>query len=205
MASVALTDRQQALLDYLASFAAKRGYAPTLQEIAQAFGFSSLQGVKDHLKALERKGYVRRWPGRRRAIELVGKPKPFTNGIPVLGRVPAGTPQLALEQSDERLTLDTATLGPGRHFALQVKGDSMSHAGIHDGDYVIVRQQDTAEPGAIVVALLGEEVTVKYFRRRGGQLLLEAANPAYRPIPLRGHVPPPRILGRVVGLYRQFQ
>ncbi len=200
-----LTDRQQALLDYLASFVSKRGYAPSLHEIAHAFGFSSVQGVKDHLKALERKGYVRRRPGQRRAITLVGQPRSFANGIPILGRVPAGPPQLAVEQSDERLTLDTATLGPGRHFALQVKGDSMIHAGIHEGDYVLVRQQDTAEPGAIVVALLDEEATVKYLRRRRGQLLLEAANPAYRPIPLRGHVPPPRILGRVVGLYRQFQ
>src|SRR5437870_2519426 len=106
---------------------------------------------------------------------------------------------------DERLTLDTATLGPGRHFALQVKGDSMIHAGIHDGDYVLVRQQDTAEPGAIVVALLGDDATVKYLRRRGRQVRLEAANPAYRPIPLHGHVPAPRILGRVVGLYRTFR
>jgi len=205
MASLALTDRQQALLDYLASFMAKQGYAPTLQEIAQAFGFSSLQAVKDHLQALERKGYVRRWPGRRRAIALVSQLQSVAHGIPLLGRVPAGTPQLAVEQSDERLTLDAATLGPGRHFALQVKGDSMNHAGIHDGDYVLVRQQDTAEPGAIVVALLGEEATVKYLRRRGRQLILEPANPAYRPIPLHGYVPPPRILGRVVGLYRPFQ
>src|SRR5438093_1579080 len=171
----ALTDRQRALLDHLASFVAKRGYAPSLQEIAHAFGFSSLQGVKDHLKALERKGYVRRRPGQRRAITLMGQPRPFANGIPILGRVPAGTPQLALEQYDERLTLDTATLGPGRHFALQVKGDSMIHAGIHDGDYVLVRQQDTAEPGAIVVALLGDDATVKYLRRRGRQVRLEAA------------------------------
>ena len=161
MSLPALTDRQRALLDHLASFVAKRGYAPSLQEIAHAFGFSSLQGVKDHLKALE--------------------------------------------QYDERLTLDTATLGPGRHFALQVKGDSMIHAGIHDGDYVLVRQQDTAEPGAIVVALLGEDATVKYLRRRGRQVRLEAANPAYQPIPLHGHVPAPRILGRVVGLYRTFR
>ena len=205
MSLPALTDRQRALLDHLASFVAKRGYAPSLQEIAHAFGFSSLQGVKDHLKALERKGYVRRRPGQRRAITLMGQPRPFATGVPILGRVPAGTPQLALEQYDERLTLDTATLGPGRHFALQVKGDSMIHAGIHDGDYVLVRQQDTAEPGAIVVVLLGEDATVKYLRRRGRQVRLEAANPAYRPIPLHGHVPAPRILGRVVGLYRTFR
>src|SRR5438093_12776737 len=86
----ALTDRQRALLDHLASFVAKRGYAPSLQEIAHAFGFSSLQGVKDHLKALERKGYVRRRPGQRRAITLMGQPRPFATGIPILGRVPAG-------------------------------------------------------------------------------------------------------------------
>src|SRR5207245_9603346 len=97
------------------------------------------------------------------------------------------------------------TLGPGRHFALQVKRDSMIHTGIHDGDYVLVRQQDTAEPGAIVVALLGEDATVKYLRRRGRQVRLEAANPPYRPLPLHGQMPAPRMLVRVVGLYRPFR
>src|SRR3989442_7286960 len=161
----ALTDRQRALLDHLASFVAKQGSAPSLQEIAHAFGFSSLQGVKDHLKALERKGYVRRRPGQRRAITLMGQPRPFANGIPILGRVPAGTPQLALEQYDERLTLDTATLGPGRHLALHGEGDSMIHARIHDGDYVLVRQQDTDQPCALVVSLLRDDATFQYRRR----------------------------------------
>src|SRR5438132_13652973 len=121
----ALTDRQRALLDHLASFVAKRGYAPSLQEIAHAFGFSSLQGVKDHLKALERKGYVRRRPGQRRAITLIGQPRPFANGSPSLGRVPAGTPQLALVHDDERPTFGNTTLGSGRHLRLNVMGVHM--------------------------------------------------------------------------------
>ncbi len=205
MAPVPLTSRQQAVFRYVKTFMSDRGYAPTLDEMARALGLASLQGVKDHLSTLERKGYVQRVPGQRRAIKLLTHDSPSTEGIPILGRVAAGKPRLAVEHHEGMLALDKATLGPGTHFALQVRGDSMIEAGIHDGDYVIARRQETADPGAIVVVLLGDEATVKYLRRRGRQLLLEAANPAYRPIPLRGHVPPPRILGRVVGLYRPFQ
>src|SRR5207244_12440941 len=118
----ARSDRHRALPDHRACTVAQRGHAPPLQEIAHALGVSSLQRVKHHLKALERKGYVRRRPGQRRAITLMGQPRPFATGIPILGRVPAGTPQLALEQYDERLTLDTATLGPGGQLAVQVEG-----------------------------------------------------------------------------------
>jgi repressor LexA len=192
------------LLQVIEEIQAKRGYAPSLHELAQAMGITSLQGVKDHLAALERKGYVRRTPGRRRAIEVIQRLVPLEGSLPILGRVAAGRPLLAVENREGTLSLSTEMLGTGEHFALRVQGDSMIEAGISDGDYVIVRQQETANPGEIVVALLGEEVTVKRLRKKGATLFLEAANPTYAPIPLTGSSVTPRILGTVVGLYRNF-
>jgi repressor LexA len=202
MSLLPLTSRQERLLRFIETSLAKQGYVPTLQEMAQAMDIASLQGVKDHLAALERKGYLRRAPGRRRAIEVVHPLEPSAGSMPILGRVAAGQPLLAVENQEGTLTLGPAMLGGGTHFALQVQGDSMIDAGIQAGDYVIVRQQDTADPGDIVVALLGEEATVKRLSKQGKAFFLQAANPAYTPIPLTHHTPPPRILGRVMGLYR---
>lgn len=204
MSTISLTARQEKLLRLIESAQAKRGYAPSLQELAQAMGISSLQGVKDHLAALERKGYLRRTPGRRRAIEVLQRLVPLEGSLPILGRVAAGRPLLAVENREGTLSLSAELLGKGAHFALRVQGDSMIDAGISDGDYVIVRQQETANPGEIVVALLGDEVTVKRLRKKGAALCLEAANPAYAPILLTGSSPSPQILGMVVGLYRNF-
>ena len=204
MSTPSLTSRQAQLLRLIEASLAKRGYVPTLQEMAQAMGIASLQGVKDHLAALERKGYLRRFPGRRRAIEVTQRLVPLEGSIPILGRVAAGRPLLAVENQEGVLSLGPALLGRGSHFALRVQGDSMIDAGIQEGDYVIVRQQDSADPGDIVVVLLGDEVTVKRLRKRGKELILEAANAAYAPIPLTRHSPSPRILGKVVGLYRSL-
>ena len=129
---------------------------------------------------------------------------PLEGSLPILGRVAAGHPVLAVENREGTLSLNPELLGTGEHFALRVQGDSMIEAGIRDGDYVIVRQQEAATPGEIVVALLGDEVTVKRLRKKGSALLLEAANPAYTPIRLTGSSPTPRILGTVVGLYRNL-
>ena len=204
MSTIPLTSRQEKLLRLIEETQAKRGYAPSLQELAHAMGISSLQGVKDHLTALERKGYLRRSPGRRRAIEVLQRLVPLEGSLPILGRVAAGRPLLAVENREGALSLSPELLGTGEHFALRVQGDSMIEAGISDGDYVIVRQQETANSSEIVVALLGDEVTVKRLRKKGSALFLEAANPAYAPIPLTGSSPIPRILGIVVGLYRNF-
>jgi repressor LexA len=170
--------------------------------MAHAMGIASLHGVKRHLAALERKGYIRRFPGRRRALEITQHITPLEGSIPILGRVAAGRPLLAVENHEGVLSLGPALLGKGTHFALRVQGDSMIEEGIHEGDYVIVRQQDTADPGEIIVVLLGEEVTVKRLRKEGQRLFLEAANPAYAPIPLTRQSPSPRILGTVVGVYQ---
>lgn len=202
MSTPVLTERQARLLRVIEDSLAKRGYIPTLQEMAQAMGIASSYGVKRHLLALERKGYLRRFPGRRRAIEITQRLVPLEGNVPILGRVAAGRPLLAVENREGMLSLGPALLGNGSHFALRVQGDSMIEEGIFDGDFVIVRQQETADPGEIVVALLGEEVTVKRLRKDGKKLFLEAANAAYAPIPLTQQSPAPRILGTVVGVYR---
>jgi len=202
MSITLLTARQTRLLQIIEDSLAKRGYVPTLQEMAQAMGIASLYGVKRHLAALERKGYLRRFPGRRRALEVIQRLVPLEGSIPVLGRVAAGKPLLAVENLEGTLSLSPALLGQGTHFALRVQGDSMIEEGIHEGDYVIVRQQESADPGEIVVALLGEEATVKRLQKKGKRLFLEAANAAYAPIPLTPQSPSPRILGTIVGVYR---
>jgi repressor LexA len=203
MASKALSPRQRSLLTYIETFLAERGYIPTLAEMAKALGVSSLQGVKDHLTALERKGYVRRCPGRPRAIELLSG-RSDNKGIPILGHVRAGLPMLAAENWEGTLPFNPPKHESQAYFSLRITGDSMIGAGIFPGDYVIVRQQDTASPGNIVVALLGEEATVKFLRQHGHTFVLEAANPAYAPIALTASVSPQCILGRVVGLYRHL-
>ena len=202
MSTTFLTARQTRLLQVIEESLAKRGYVPTLQEMAHAMGIASLHGVKRHLSALERKGYLRRFPGRRRAIELIQHVVSLEGSVPILGRVAAGHPLLAVENQEGVLSLGPALLGKGTHFALRVQGDSMIEEGIYEGDYVIVRQQETADYGEIVVALLGEEATVKRLQKKGKLLYLEAANVAYAPIPLTSQSPSPRILGIVVGVYR---
>jgi repressor LexA len=204
MSTIPLTARQKRLLQIIEESGAKCGYAPTLQEMAQAMGVTSLQGVKDHLAALERKGYLNRFPGRRRAMTVIQPLLPVEGSVPILGRVAAGKPLLAVENQEGALSLNSEFLGTGTHFALRVQGDSMIDAGIEDGDHVIVRQQEEANPGDIVVALLGEEVTVKRLRKRGQGLFLEAANAAYAPIPLTKQSSSSSILGVVVGLYRKL-
>jgi len=204
MSLLSLTPRQEEVLRIIEDSLATRGYAPTLQELARVLRIASLQGVKDHLTALERKGYIRRPAGKRRAIEVVHHVVPLAGTVPILGRVAAGQPVLAAENQEGTLRLDQTLLGRGEHFALRVQGDSMLGAGIEDGDYVIVRQQETANSGEIIIALLGEEVTVKRLQKKGRILFLEAANAAYPPISLLRHSSTPRILGKVVGLYRNL-
>lgn len=203
MASKVLSPRQRSLLTYIETFLIERGYIPTLAEMAKAQGVSSLQAVKDHLTALERKGYLRRSPGRSRAIELLSD-RSRDKGIPILGRVRAGLPMLAVENWEGTIPFNPPKNDSQTYFALRITGDSMIGAGIFPGDYVIVRQQDTAVPGNIVVALLEDEATVKFLRQHGHEFVLEAANPAYASIALTAQISPQCIQGRVVGLYRHL-
>ncbi len=198
-----LTVRQKEIYDFLLRTIREKGYAPSIPEIGRHFKIASTNGVSDHLKALEKKGYIRRIG--KRAIEVlsaVGKPVLMAvREIPIVGRVPAGKPFLSEENIEGLLTI-TNDMGSGKLFALQVKGDSMIGAGILDGDRVIVKQQGTAENGEIVCALIEGEATLKRFNRKDGVITLKAENEKYAPITVSaGEF---RVLGKVVGLMRKF-
>jgi repressor LexA len=198
-----LTIRQKEIYDFLLRTIREKGYAPSIPEIGRQFKIASTNGVSDHLKALEKKGYIRRVG--KRAIEVLstlGKPVlTAVRDIPIVGRVPAGKPFLSEENVEGLLTVPS-DMGSGRLFALQVKGDSMTGAGILDGDRVIVKQQGTAENGEIVCALIEGEATLKRFYKKDGAITLKAENEKYAPITVSaGEF---RVLGKVVGLMRKF-
>ncbi|HEV8720577.1 MAG TPA: transcriptional repressor LexA [Candidatus Binatia bacterium] len=198
-----LTARQKAIYDFLLKTIREKGFAPSIPEIGKQFKIASTNGVSDHLKALEKKGYIRRVG--KRAIEVVnalGKTVlTATRDVPVLGKVPAGKPLLSEENIEGILSIPD-DMGSGKLFALQVKGDSMIGAGILDGDKVIVKQQGTAENGEIVCAVINGEATLKRFFKKDGVITLKAENEQYAPIAVsEGEF---RIAGRVVGLLRKF-
>ena len=197
-----LNDRARHILGFIQRFAREHGYPPTIREIGREYGISSTNGVRYYLNLLEKEGHLRRSERISRGIEGVSRQATAASaGIPLLGRVAAGQPVLA-EESRE------GTVEPGEMFgdrdglfALRVRGDSMTGAGILAGDYVIVRQQENASAGEIVVALLGDEATVKYYRPGRGRVELVAANPAYEPI-VADSLSGLRILGVVKGVIR---
>ncbi|HVO93216.1 MAG TPA: transcriptional repressor LexA [Terriglobales bacterium] len=198
-----LTDRQKAIYDFLLQTIREKGFAPSIPEIGRQFKIASTNGVSDHLKALEKKGYIRRIG--KRAIEVVnalGKSVlTATQEVPVLGRVPAGKPFFSEENIDGVITIPD-DMGSGERFALLVKGDSMIGAGIMDGDRVIVKRQESAENGEIVCALINGEATLKRFFKKNGVVTLKAENEKYAPIVVsEGEF---RIAGRIVGLLRKF-
>jgi repressor LexA len=206
-----LTARQRRVLEFVVRHAEETGRPPTIREIGAAFGFRSTGTVRDHLRALEAKGALRWERGCARGVTPLrgtprrrGDPGPGTrdtgSGLPLLGRIAAGRPLLSEEHIEGWLDLPAAAgAGLEGRFALRVTGDSMSGAGILDGDVVVVRRQDTADPGDIVVALVEGEATVKRLRVKGRRPWLEPANPRYRPIALAGEA---RIAGKVVGVWR---
>lgn len=193
-----LTDRQREILIYINSQIKENQFPPSIREIASHFGFSSPRSAQDHLAALVKKGFIRISEKKSRAIEII---RENLFSIPVLGHVQAGLPTLATENIEEYLNLDQLVLSNTGVFGLRVKGDSMINAGIMPGDLVVVRQQSIAELGQIVVALLGEEATVKYLSKNEDGYFLKAANPNYGPIPLDRDV---SILGIVVNVIRKL-
>jgi repressor LexA len=201
---VPLTDRQKSIYDFLSTTIRDKGYAPSIPEIGQRFKIISTRGVFDHLKALERKGYIKRVG--KRAIEIISQSGrsglPAAKEIPIVGRVRAGAPILAEENIEGFLTVGNEIAGGKEIFALKVKGDSMIDDGILEGDHVIIRRQDTAEDGDIVCALIGDEATLKRFYRRGREVILKPANKNYEPIIVKkGEF---RILGKVTGVIRKL-
>jgi repressor LexA len=204
-----LTQRQQNILDFIESFSQKRGYPPTLREIGHEFGISSTNGVRVNLAALEKKNYIIRRPWLSRGIELVNVPKvPQTDTevgyVPIVGKVAAGEPIFAAENIEGMLAVDDSFIPTKKVFALRVQGDSMLGAGIIDGDYVLARRQHTAEPGEIVVFIIGDEITVKRYDSKGDKVLLIPENEAYETRSIRKNSPDLQIAGKVIGLMRKY-
>ncbi|MBF0485424.1 MAG: transcriptional repressor LexA [Candidatus Omnitrophica bacterium] len=198
MTNETLTEKQKQVLKFIYECIRRHQSAPTIREIGEKFGFSSTGTVRDHLKALVNKGYIRMQEGKSRAIELV---KEALFQVPVLGRVQAGMPVYAAEDLVGYLNLEAFVFPEPDVFALRVRGLSMRDAGIMEGDFVLIRKQDHAQAGDIVVALIGEEATVKRLVKRGSEYFLDPANPDFKPIPM---TPEASIIGKVLQVVRDY-
>ncbi len=220
-----LTQRQRDILDFISASIDRRGYPPTLREIGEHFGIRSTNGVSDHLKALEKKGFLAREDLKSRAmrpVSMIARAEPLPDigaiglggarmgqelcEIPVIGRVAAGQPLLAVENVEDTVVVDRFFIGSSREvFALRVVGESMIEDGIFDGDYVFVRKTPSANRGEIVVAMIEGEATVKRFYPEGEVIRFQPANAAMQPIFVRqSEFRSVDILGVVVGVYRQL-
>ena len=210
-----LTERQRRILTEIRHAVETRGYPPSVREIGEVVGLTSPSSVNYQLKVLERKGYLRRDPNRPRAVDVRGSAdEPDADGhrgrrirslpeptfVPVLGRIAAGGPILAEEAVEDVFPLPRELVGEGSLFLLKVVGESMVDAAICDGDWVVVRQQNVADNGDIVAAMIDGEATVKTFKRTGGQVWLMPHNPAFDPIPGNDAA----ILGKVVTVLRRL-
>ena len=206
MVDLDLTKRQKEIFDFIRKYAAKTGYPPTVREIGKAVGLHSSSTVHAHLANLEKLGLLRRDPSKPRAIELlqggvdkvVSAVRP-SNGIPLVGSVAAGAPILAEENVEEYLEVPDVIGGEDGDYILQIRGESMKNAGILDADYVVVRTVDDAINGEIVVALLGEEATVKRYFREPDHIRLQPENDEMDPI-ITTDV---KVVGKVVGVFRK--
>jgi repressor LexA len=213
-----LTERQRTILNVIRASVTSRGYPPSIREIGDAVGLTSTSSVAHQLRTLERKGYLRRDPNRPRAVDVRGTegvvdaapaapvtevagsdalPEPCY--VPVLGRIAAGGPILAEEAVEDVFPLPRELVGEGTLFLLKVVGDSMVEAAICDGDWVVVRQQQVADNGDIVAAMIDGEATVKTFKRAGGQVWLMPHNPSFDPMPGNEAT----VLGKVVTVIRK--
>ena len=200
-----LTKRQKEILDYIGSFIEEMGYAPSFEEIAESFGYSSLATVHEHLSNLERKGYIRKSYNESRSIELVSREAGAPSlELPLLGAVAAGMPIEAV-QDTETLAVPPDMVNRRRdNYVLRVEGNSMIEEQIRDGDYIVIQAQSTAEDGQMVVALVqGDSATVKkLYREAGGRIRLQPANPTMKPIVV--DAADVRIQGVVVGVIRKY-
>ena len=197
-----LTKRQKEIFDFIGRYASKYGYPPTVREIGKAVGLHSSSTVHAHLANLEKSGLLRRDPSKPRAIELlVDKAKKAIRspGLPLVGQVAAGQPILAEENIEEYLDVPDMIGGEDGDYVLRVRGESMKDAGILEDDYVVVRPSDDANDGEIVVALIGEEATVKRYFRESDHVRLQPENDAMEPI----RTTEAKLLGTVVGVFRK--
>lgn len=197
-----LTKRQKEVLDSISTFIREHKYPPTFREIADNFNIT-VRGAYDHIKALEKKKYLRCVMNRSRSVEVLSPSNAYTDGIqaiPLLGTVAAGRPLFAEQNFDGTVDLPEKYIGNGKHFALKVRGESMTEAGILEGDIAIVLHQNTADNGDIVVALVDEAVTLKRFFLEKNRVMLKAENSAFPPIFTQNV----RILGKLVFLIRNY-
>jgi repressor LexA len=214
-AAAGLTERQRTILEVIRASVTSRGYPPSIREIGDAVGLTSTSSVAHQLRTLERKGYLRRDPNRPRAVDVRGADGaaapvttdvagsdvlPVPTFVPVLGRIAAGGPILAEEAVEDVFPLPKELVGEGSLFLLKVVGESMVDAAICDGDWVVVRQQNVAENGDIVAAMIDGEATVKTFKRSAGKVWLMPHNPAFEPIPGNDAA----ILGKIVTVIRKI-
>ena len=202
MVELSLTKRQQEIFDFIKRYSAKHGYPPTVRDIGKAIGLTSSSTVHAHLANLEKLGALRRDPTKPRAMEILtdrAKKVVAPAGLPLVGRVAAGQPILADENIEDYVEVPQIAGGDEGEYVLKVQGDSMKNAGILEGDYVVVHTTETAQNGEIVVALLGEEATVKRFYKEEDHVRLQPENEALEPIRTRDV----QVLGRVVGVFRR--
>ncbi|TMI89802.1 MAG: transcriptional repressor LexA [Bacillati bacterium ANGP1] len=199
-----LTKRQREILNYVLNNMQQRGYPPSVREIGAALGLTSSSTVHSHLTALEKKGFIHRDPSKPRAIEILkdgaSQPPKRVVNVPVLGRIAAGHPLLAEENIEDVFPLPRDLVREDASFILRVRGESMIDAGILDGDFIVVRQQSTANNGEIVAALIGDEATVKRFYRERDHIRLQPENRTMTPILTRDAT----VLGKVVALIRRL-
>ena len=199
-----LTPREQQILDVIKKIIQIKGYPPSVREIGQLVGLNSSSTVHGYLQRLEQKGFLHRDSSKPRALELTGAPPRLQNAtvhyVPILGRVSAGDPFLAVENPEEVMPIPVELTGQGEFFLLRVHGESMIKSGILDGDLVVVRRQQTADNGDIIVALLGEEVTVKRFFLEEDHVRLQPENDLLSPIIVKDI----NILGKVTALLRKL-
>lgn len=213
MEKKSLTGRQKDILDCIETYIERFGYPPTVREIGDSCGLKSPRSVSQHLDALERNGFIRRTPDRSRAIEITGASRANsrrrhseagTMFVPLVGSVQAGAPALAVEDAEETFALDRRFFGERDAFLLRARGESMTGAHILDGDILVVQSLPHADSGDIVVALIGDDATVKRFARRGNETYLDPAHEGMEPIRLDPRNGDIRIVGKVIGVIRRM-
>ncbi len=201
----ALTDRQRAILEFIQEQITGHGSSPTIREIGDKFGIASTNGVRQHLSALIKKGYLKKHQYISRGLELTRRLASNVATVRLVGSVPAGEPIDAIENIEGEFALDDSFLPHGESFTLRVKGDSMRDAGIFDGDFVLVQKQAVARKGDIVVAIINGEATVKRYLPEGKQIRLQPENDDFEPIIVSKRSGEFRIAGKVVGLLRKMR
>ena len=196
-----LTEKQEMIFHYIQERIKEFGFPPTVREIGDRFDIT-VKGAYDHLKAIEKKGYIRCAQNKSRAIEILVKDEIETHAvnIPLLGRIAAGSPILAEENIEDYLSFPESAFGSGEFFALRVRGDSMIDEGIHDGDIAIIKKQNTANNGELIAALVDNEATLKIFKKERGRIKLLPANPAYEPLVLNNV----DVLGKLAAVFRRY-